>query len=629
LDQAILFHPGGDPDYLPQVTALAHLEFGETSVREMAGRGVRSFPFASVLFHAAWVRLLGDPGFVVADILAFLLYGWALSAFLQNAGITRRVAEVITLLVLSGALRFVLLVPGPHGLHIPVEFWYPRFARPLITEFFVVVFFSLAIRLINDPAKRNGVRSWALLGVLEACLMQSDIYQAMNLALVASVLVLYLLIQDAKVVLRGILVSGGTAAVICTPFVYQRLHASPEVLRRWGLFASGHRLIPLGAPLFFVFALSILIVEMLLGYRVRETAKAAAKTAAFITGAAVLASLLSGPLSLLVLGKGLQVYHFVETARLNIGYAMLLCAGWVAQDALARLGGLLGGRATLAPPFQRLAFVVAVMACLAIAAGLTRKNIRDGRPTAATMRMAFAPQPSYKSFFAELHSQLMRPEYQHAQVLGTFDVQLAEWWEYRSRFLYLPDNSTLSTVSDREIEERVSSFLRLMEATPDDFNRLLDNWYFLVRVLAGGKYLANSRYTPWPINDYSPDAQRRIAQTPIVDPSWHLELPVSERRRLLDDYAHFDPLTQPCRKLDVVVLSRNDLRRFLHPEKGSLSLVWSNDSFEIWVPGNEGATHSAASHISPERRSGEKAGRQELRYDASAAHIKVKVVAKS
>ena len=107
LDQAILFRPGGDPDYLPQVTALARLEFGETAVREMAGQGVRSFPFGSLLLHASLVRLFGEAGFVAADILAYLLYGWVLSYFLRKSGMARPIAEVLTLLVLSGALSVV------------------------------------------------------------------------------------------------------------------------------------------------------------------------------------------------------------------------------------------------------------------------------------------------------------------------------------------------------------------------------------------------------------------------------------------------------------------------------------------------------------------------------------------
>jgi hypothetical protein len=582
VDQAILFRPGGDPDYLPQVSALARFEFGETAVRELAGHGARLLPFTSLFMHASLVRLGGNAGFVVADILAFVLYGWVLSYFLKNAGLTRPVAEIITLLVLSGALNWIVLELSPK---IPVRFWNTRLPRAFITEIFVVAFLSLASRLINDQAARSKVWPWALMGILGACLIQSDVWQAMNMTLLAMFLVVYLLMRDRKTVLRGVVIAGVVTAVMCAPFVYQRLYESHDIWRRQGTFPTGHQLILLGGFGLFLSAFSVLLVEFLLCYRPRAAATGSARAAALVTGAAVIASLVSGPLSLLVVGQGLQVYHFRQETELVLGYAVLLCAGIVLQNSFQWLDRALRIRELPALRLKGLVFAAVVVACLAVSALRAHAVIKDELPAQGTMLMAGAPEQRYKSSFAELHAELMQPQYQHAQVLATFDLQLADWWQYRNKYVYLPD-LTNTTVSDREVVARVYSFMRVMKATPTDLDRLLDNDYFLLRVLSGLKYQANARFTPWPIGEYSPDAQRRIAGTPVWE-RLHLEVPTSERRRLLEAYTQFDPLTEPRRKLDVIVLLKGKLRQSLHPEKGNLAFAWENDTFEIWVPRNE------------------------------------------
>ncbi len=77
----------------------------------------------------------------------------------------------------------------------------------------------------------------------------------------------------------------------------------------------------------------------------------------------------------------------------------------------------------------------------------------------------------------------------------------------------------------------------------------------------------------------------RIAGQPIDGSWWLLEVPMSEQRRLLDRYVHFDPSAEPYRRLDIVVLTRDHpIRQFLHPESGPLRLSWANDVFEIWIP---------------------------------------------
>ncbi|MGB7924618.1 MAG: hypothetical protein WCF57_15360 [Pyrinomonadaceae bacterium] len=583
LDQAILFRPCGDPDYLPQVAALAHLEFGETSVREKAGTGVRSFPFASVLLHATLLRLLGDAGFIVADILVFILYGCALSYFLRQAGVAPRIAEALTLLVLSGILADIFNKCGNFGTgKFPLTFWTTRFPRPFITELFVVLFLILMIRLLTDEERRRKASAWAILGVAGACLLQSDIHQAMTMMLVASCFLLYLLVKDSKAVLRGLLIACATATVMCAPFVYQRMHETPDVPRRWGMFTiSGHQLIFIGGRRLLLLTLLTLAIELMLYYSIRRTISERTRAAFLITGAVLVASLLSGPLSLFALGRGIQVYHYPMRTELFIGYILLICAGWAAQDVARWLLKSLKVGDERAQRIKTVAFAAAAVACLSASAILARRNVRDERPTASIMSMSGVDESHYKTEFAELHGVLTRPEYRSAQTLGTFDYQLVNWWGYQGKYPYLPDLFN-TTVTDGEIERRVFSYLRLLSVTPEDFNGLLDQHYFLARVLSSAKYHANSKFTPWPIEDYSPEAQARITIAPIVE-GWRIELPLSERRRLAESYQHFDPLEQPVKGPDIFVLSKDEMRQFLRPERGNLRLVWSNNIFEVWV----------------------------------------------
>jgi hypothetical protein len=65
---------------------------------------------------------------------------------------------------------------------------------------------------------------------------------------------------------------------------------------------------------------------------------------------------------------------------------------------------------------------------------------------------------------------------------------------------------------------------------------------------------------------------------------WHIELPTSERVRLMDAYINFSPMAERVHNPDIYVLTKDQLRPFLHPERARLTLAWSNEIFEVWVP---------------------------------------------
>jgi hypothetical protein len=606
LDQRILFRPDGDADYLPQVAALSRFHLGEAAVRELANTGVRSFPMAATLAHSALVRLFGDAGFVLADILAVLLYGYLLSRFLQAAGIASRVAGMLAAAVVAGAGELFVANASRFTGPIPVMFWASRFPRPSVTEILVLLVLLLWIRLFSrGPAA--GLSDWALLGMVGGCLLQADIYQAVSLAIGSSLLVLVVLLRDAKSALRGASAAALAAAATALPFLYQRTHELADIPKRWGVFSlSGHHWYPFTPLRLFVIIPVVVAISFAYWWRSPLEYRAQVRTTAPVMGALLAVSAFAGPLSLLTFRTGIEIYHYSATAQMMAGYGILLCLGWIAQDFLRRAGILGSGRSMAAVA----GFVFA--ACLVLGAWTAYHSFAEvwwGRRQSAVAdprdrgRFDRAEEVRYRSAFQQLHEVLARPEYRGAEVLGTFDGEVMNWWEYRGKYVYLPDIFN-TTVADTEVEARVYAFMHLLEASDQDFSHALDNWYFQLRVLSFAKYQANMAFTPWPLEDYSPEAQKRIVHRGILEGKMP-ELPLPERTRLMEGYAHFDPLQQPPRRLDLIVLSRGtDLRQDVHPEKGNLRLLWQNEVFELWVPGTTAPRFpdSSAAELSTFRR---------------------------
>jgi hypothetical protein len=133
----------------------------------------------------------------------------------------------------------------------------------------------------------------------------------------------------------------------------------------------------------------------------------------------------------------------------------------------------------------------------------------------------------------------------------------------------------------------------MLGTSTEDFGHLLDNWYFVLRVLGCAKYQANSLFTPWLLSDYSSASQQRIALTkPLTNPSdaWNIEMPESERARHMTAYHRTTEAHQSANGLGIIVLDKDALRGYVHPEgrAGRFDLLWSNETFEVWAPTNRG-----------------------------------------
>jgi hypothetical protein len=581
-DGLVMFRETGDPDYLPQVAGAADLKFGETAVKEYAGTGVRSFPLVPTAIHAIFYRVAGSAGFILADLLMVVLYACLLRQFLLVAGVGRRPAELLSLAVISTTAEWLVSKASAMVHHpAPKMFWDFRFPRPSVSEVVFVSFLILASMLIARPPRSAWF--YVLFGVSFAAALQSDIYSAFDAAFVAGAVSIGVMVasHDRWAAVKRLCAAAAAMALASLPFVYQQLHTSSDLKRRWGAYSTNrYRTLLPGADVM-VCALLTVVAALVLAILYRRSDPKRRRMAALAVAAtAVGASVVSGPVWLALLHQTIQVYHFWFETQLTIGYACLLYAGWLLTDLREVF------------PFRRLPEKTTVMLaaaataifigfCLFTAYRSSVWRTRADFPTAPAM--GYLRLDHYRTDFRELHSVLDRPEYADATVLGTFDAQLSNWWLYRRRYLYLVEVFN-STLPDSVMESRVCQFLRLVGTSREEFGHLLDGFYFLHRVMGLDKYQANTLFTAWPLADYSAGAQRRIAST---FEAHHLELPESERSRLMTAYDRTGEAEGRANALDIVVFDRDALRRYVHPEQGGrFRLAWSNRTFELWVPAN-------------------------------------------
>jgi len=565
-DGLVLFREGGDPDYLPQVAAAAWLKFGEISVKEYAGTGVRSFPFVPIIIHALFYRVAGSVGFILADILMVVLYACLLRQFLLIAGVARRPAELLCLAVISSTAHWFVEKASAIVHHpVPAMFWEFRFPRPSVTQTVFVLLLILATMLIARP--QRSAWFFALFGVSFAAVLQSDIYSALDAAFVIGAVSVVVIVasHDRWAAVKRLCAAAAAMGLASVPFIYQQLHTSSDLKRRWGVFSTRYYRALLPGVDVMACAVMVIVVAVVLAILYwRGDLKRRRIAALTVVATAVGASVISGPAWLAVLHQTIQIFHFRDQTELTIGYAFLLYAGLLLTDfnevfTVRRL------------PEERWSMLTAVAS--AVFVGLCLLNAyrssvtRNGAelPTAMSMVLNNLDLPHYRTDFRELHSVLDRPEYADAAVLGTFDVQLSNWWQYRRRYVYLVDGFN-STLPDSEMESRVCQFLRLVGTSTEEFGHLLDRLYFLMRFMG---YMA----------------PRGLIRTP---------LPESEKSRLMMVYdrAGAGEAEQRANALDIIVFDKDQLRAYVHPERADrFRLAWSNRTFELWVPNSRTRMH--------------------------------------
>jgi len=576
MSSLLMFLPLGDSDYFPQVQALSHLQLGETVLKEFAGSGIRSFPIASTAVHSLLFGVWGVPGFIASTILFHVLFFYALCRVLVHCGVPSGIARVGAFFV-ALELPVLLLRRLSQWSFFPlkVTYWDTRFPRSLISEVIVLFFLGTALLLIGKHQVRLR-RQWMLAGLLMGLLIQSDIHQAINMMMLTAVVFLWLVIEDwaswPTVVLNAVSM-GILTLLTAIPFLIQRWYEDPDIPARFGLILVD-RLHPIAVPGTVWLLLTTLVSAALiasakkLGWKVQDRPVVLLLV---LCGIAVV----SCPFSLFVLGKGIQINHFEGRAELINSYVMLLALSLLAAAVLGR-------RHLLTRRIELGAIVIVAIAGAVHAASGGRYMSHDELPISDAIKMDSQALNlgHYKSAFFGLSQELESGRYDGLNVLATFDAQIANWWTYRGRYLFLVDPFN-STASDRVMEDRFIDLAHVLQVNVDDFSRLIGQQYILWRYLGTDKYQASKAYTFAPLEDYDPDSQALIRKS-LVSDTWQVLLPVSERKRLVEKFESNALAPAQMPELDIVVMSKDGRRSMFHPDEAEFDLTYQNERFEIW-----------------------------------------------
>jgi hypothetical protein len=291
-----------------------------------------------------------------------------------------------------------------------------------------------------------------------------------------------------------------------------------------------------------------------------------------------LLSLFALPLSTILLGQTIQPYHFADEAVTfkTISIVVATAQGFdLATAWLHRRYPAIGRY-----PALRRAMLVAVAAlCLSIGVKLHQPVIADQLHE----RRDFAAYQvrGYRQAFRALTNELGHDRYAAAQVLGTLDVQVLDWWSlFGGMHAFAPEPCS-TNIGDDEVEDRLLRLFRELGASRRRVARLVNDRAVLIFFLGCAKYQVSPGHSFAPISDYSPAVQQRFARSSPLW-SWSIALPTRETRRLVERYDR-TPEGQGDLQLDLLVLGPGRLDRGLAPSPERFQLTYQNALFRVYL----------------------------------------------
>jgi hypothetical protein len=605
----------GDIEYFPLVTALSKLQFGEFALKELQGTGLSSFPFASVWLHALLYRFLGVWGYIAADALVAVVYYGALALVLQVLGVAKRWALVGSLLVVTGVVgtlgsglsegMFAAVIYPYQAIVTPIlmalllgfaflskryqtkkvlwaflpvaivmfsglslNLWGWRIPRPFVTEIYFLACIGLMGWMMNSSVTNRW--GWLGLGLATAALLQGDLHSAIIMAIAIGALGIYQFQHHPGLnPIRNLLLCGVSFALGSWPFFLQRRAENLDVPVRLGVF-SHDRLHPLFLPgqMPYILVAGVIVFGLLLRRWTQDSKQQ--RGIELLCGLGIVACF-ALPISFVVLGKGVQLYHFLDRLTRVLALALLVFSLQFASGVQ---------RPAVTPEIKRLLSLGLIGLSIALplreATQLTRvsQHMRSDFPE-------YQALPNYRQNFTALVQELSKPEYQTVQVLGTLDIQVYAWWvAFRQGFSFLPE-APLTTVGDAEIEERLGIFCRLIGMNTGDFQALLQRNFTHIFWLGHDKHQASGAHRFAPLSDYDPPVQAMIRRTGILN-SLNIALPNSERDRLTQQFQALGTKPLRARRLDLIILGTDASVRDFAPPPALFEPLYQNAAFRVW-----------------------------------------------
>ncbi len=593
----VMYRPTlGDRDYFPVVRQVADLQLGEAYTREFRGHGMMSFPWASVLPHALLMAAFGPVGFALADIFVPCGYAALLFLFLIRTG--SGVFQSALLAVFSALLGFgglsaqLIAAFGYHlrGLPFYLEFlqsWSLRFPRPFVSTLYALGALGCWIGLARQswPVRRGW---WIATAAWMAAVLQSDIYTfcALGLAFVAVALLGFAwerrlpARRELGPLLPGIVVF----LVLALPFLLARRFEHPDVSGRFGMFVVSGSSFPLlsRAAHFFPasFTVASLVLPLTATIMLRRRGAWDETLPPRLAGMLILLQL-SGYVTMflfvILTGRGIQLYHFRDTAQFLVSLSTIACFGLFLTA--------LGRRIRVGSSIRRLFAALAVGLVAVSSSATVLRTVRQHLDNSGTPRSVLGQElPWSKTYRADLMSlaqELDRLWDEGSREIATLDPEVYAWWTgFRGGASFLP-HAFVSSVSNAEIEKRLGIFARLNQLSSDEAVALID-YPTSNRVLesfhSAARYQATRFHTFAPLGDYTPAEQVRITQTDPLD--WNLIVPGSEKRRLAQLFAAQPELHRGVDwNFDLLVTSTEWPQ--LAPDPRLFRLVYQNPTFSV------------------------------------------------
>ena len=577
-----------DDEYLPPTYNLSRGHLTEFSIFEERGN-IYPFPLAAMSIHAAFLRLLGDPGWMIADLLATIgvigLLFWLFRCIILNDYF----AALATLFLVLYSTEANLLESISHRLFLGDMwvFWGYRFYRPLLTTLFILLQLYAAVAVLKAVSRRQLLFRAAFIGIACAILMQGDIHAGLTACMVSASFLIWSSVRIKRSfsqVLSVLGMYGLALLVVMSPFLYQASLATPDLKRRWGmiLIPRLHPLfLPNTLPLLAFAVAAVIVLRLLIAWQEKLYQPGGGRRWAQPIVAVLvsfLASIFALPLSNVILGQGVQMGHFLDRAMRYRTLLIVCLLAAIVNFSLLHLARRRPALKWLRPPdWSVLMKVVCVLAMLVMpVAFYVKHGLHSWSPDIQVRTFEGWPAvPGYRASFGQL-SEFLSHSYNGSSplVLGTFDDQIRAWWQAKTgQWVYLPDPD-MTRLTDEEIESRLSSFCRMLGFSEQNFTDALRNFYFDVTLLGALKYQVLPYYHFGSRDDYEPSQINNL--------EWYsaeIVIPKSEMSRLIQKFHAMQPLVG---QLDLIVLNKSNRFADYHVPPDRFNRVFQNSEFEVW-----------------------------------------------
>lgn len=599
----VMYRPGvGDFDYFPLARQFGEGRMGDHFTSGHLHEGWVAFPCFSVLAHGLALSTLGPLGFALADILAPCVYFAVAFRLLRAVGASAAVSALLAVFVTLRGFAMVgdfLVETCGYRLHmIPfflqfLQMWTLRFPRTLISEIYVLGALGSWLILIRQGlgVKRGwwiGVAFWM------AGMLQSDIYSFAALGLVFAAALGWHAFGRPRPpgVGKNFALGLGLFFLLAVPFVIQQLQLTEDVAQRFGVFPFARsRVLELAPFALHFFPGAFALVVFALPWAIWAVLRWRGDSGSYPTSLAValtglhLAAYVAMPAFVLLAGKGVQLYHFRDTAHTLLGWSAIANLA-LAFTAVAR------SRVFSARPLPRVIPAAGLVVAVVLLVGMVNQSIAlaRGHLTTPGLPRQYGLETSrwtatYHADFRALGRELSSERYRDARILATVESEVYSWWTGmlgRHSFLAHPFSSPLP---DEMLVPRIVTFARLNQIPADGFvpwivphtgyDTIHNIW------ISSARYSANPLYTYAPLADYTAEERLAIARAAPLD-TWHLVMPQSERRRFAALYAADLRKPEPKIEFDLMVVSHR--WPALDPDPRRFRLVYENPTFRVYRP---------------------------------------------